>query len=104
MAKALLADSVMFLGDYSSAVNIIDEFLTENVNNIHIDEWVLKYSCLKSLLDSGYPSLQKRDEENAIKFTKKGKYVVVLTEQPDTGRGLIPTYGVRSIRFVININ
>ena len=38
------------------------------------------------------------------KFTKTGKYVVVLTEQPDTSRGLIPTYGVRSIRFVININ
>jgi hypothetical protein len=41
---------------------------------------------------------------HTIKFTKRGKYVVVLTEQPDTSRGLIPTYGVRSIRFVININ
>ena len=41
---------------------------------------------------------------HTIKFTKTGKYVVVLTEQPDTSRGLIPTYGVRSIRFEININ
>lgn len=41
---------------------------------------------------------------HTIKFTKAGKYVVVLTEQPDTSRGLIPTYGVRNIRFVININ
>ena len=41
---------------------------------------------------------------HTIKFTKVGKFVVVLTEQPDTSRGLIPTYGVRSIRFVININ
>ena len=41
---------------------------------------------------------------HTIKFTKAGKYVVVLTEQPDSSRGLIPTYGVRSIRFVININ
>ncbi len=41
---------------------------------------------------------------HTIKFTKTGKYVVVITEQPDTSRGLIPTYGVRSIRFVININ
>lgn len=41
---------------------------------------------------------------HTIKFTKKGNYVVVLTEQPDTSRGLIPTYGVRSVRFVININ
>ena len=41
---------------------------------------------------------------HTVKFTKTGKYVVVLTEQPDTSRGLIPTYGVRSIRFVININ
>jgi|GEM_PF-2509437 len=41
---------------------------------------------------------------HTIKFTKTGKYVVVLTEQPDTSRGLIPTYGVRSVRFVININ
>ena len=78
LAKALLADSVMYLGDYSSAVNIIDQFLTENVNNIHIDEWVLKYTCLKSLLDSGYPSLQKRDEKIAIKFTKKGEFEKAL--------------------------
>jgi len=41
---------------------------------------------------------------HTIKFTKTGKYVVVLTEQPDTSRGLTPTYGVRSVRFVININ
>jgi hypothetical protein len=41
---------------------------------------------------------------HTIKFTQTGKYVVVLTEQPDTSRGLIPTYGVRSIRFVINVN
>ena len=41
---------------------------------------------------------------HTIKFTQTGKYLVVLTEQPDTSRGLIPTYGVRSIRFVININ
>jgi uncharacterized delta-60 repeat protein len=41
---------------------------------------------------------------HTIKFTKTGKYVVVLTEQPDTSRGLMPTYGVRSVRFVININ
>jgi uncharacterized delta-60 repeat protein len=41
---------------------------------------------------------------HTVKFTTTGKYVVVLTEQPDTSRGLIPTYGVRSVRFVININ
>jgi hypothetical protein len=41
---------------------------------------------------------------HTVKFTKAGKYVVVLTEQPDTSAGLIPTYGVRSIRFVINVN
>ena len=41
---------------------------------------------------------------HTVNFTKSGKYVVMLTEQPDTSRGLVPTYGVRSIRFVININ
>ncbi len=41
---------------------------------------------------------------HTIKFTKTGKFVVVLTEQPDISRGLIPSYGVRSVRFVININ
>jgi len=41
---------------------------------------------------------------HTVKFNKAGKYVVVLTEQPDTSAGLIPTYGVRSIRFVINVN
>jgi uncharacterized delta-60 repeat protein len=41
---------------------------------------------------------------HTMKFTTPGKYVVVLTEQPDTSAGLIPSYGIRSIRFVININ
>jgi uncharacterized delta-60 repeat protein len=41
---------------------------------------------------------------HTVNFTKTGKYVVVLTEQPDTSRGLIPTYGARTIRFVIDIN
>jgi uncharacterized delta-60 repeat protein len=40
---------------------------------------------------------------HTVNFTKTGKYVVVLTEQPDTSRGLIPTYGARTIRFVIDI-
>jgi hypothetical protein len=41
---------------------------------------------------------------HTVKFTKTGKYMVVLTEQPDTSAGNSPTYGARSIRFVININ
>lgn len=41
---------------------------------------------------------------HTVKFTKTGKYVVVLTEQPDTSAGISPTYGARSIRFVINVN
>ena len=41
---------------------------------------------------------------HTIKFTKTGKYMVVLTEQPDISAGNSPTYGARSIRFVININ
>ena len=41
---------------------------------------------------------------HTIKFTKAGKYVVVLTEQPDTSAGISPTYGARSVRFVIKIN
>jgi uncharacterized delta-60 repeat protein len=41
---------------------------------------------------------------HTIKFTKTGRYIVVLTEQPDTSAGISPTYGARSIRFVININ
>jgi hypothetical protein len=41
---------------------------------------------------------------HTVKFTKPGRYIVVITEQPDTSKGLIPTYGVRSVRFVININ
>ena len=40
---------------------------------------------------------------HTLKFTKSGKYIVVLTEEPNTSLGLIPTYGIRSIRFVIDI-
>ena len=41
---------------------------------------------------------------HTVRFTKPGKYMVVLTEQPDISAGISPTYGARSIRFVININ
>lgn len=38
-----------------------------------------------------------------VKFAKPGKYVVVITEQPDLSVGSFPVYGIRSVRFVVSI-
>ena len=38
-----------------------------------------------------------------VQFTKKGQYLLVITEQPDLTAGLIPTYGFKTVRFLIDI-
>ena len=78
LAKALLADSLMYSGNYLEALNKIDEFLNEQTNLQDKDEWHLKYSCLKTLIEIGYPTSQIRDEKLAIIHTKNGDYEKAL--------------------------
>lgn len=74
LAKALLGDSLMYSGNYLLALNKIDEFLNEQTNLQNIDEWQLKYSCLKTLLESGYPTSQVRNEKLATIHAKDGDF------------------------------
>jgi len=60
--KALYADSLMFQGKYKDAKEVFDAYLMETIDNADKnDEWYLKFTCLSSLLESGYPPVQKRD-------------------------------------------
>lgn len=40
---------------------------------------------------------------HTIQFNQKGRYLLVITEQPDLTAGLIPTYGFKTVRFLIDI-
>jgi len=41
---------------------------------------------------------------HTIQFMQKGQYLLVITEQPDLTQGLIPTYGFKTVRFLISIS
>jgi hypothetical protein len=41
---------------------------------------------------------------HTIKFVQPGTYVIVLSEQPNTDAGLLPTYGYKNARFVLNVS
>lgn len=40
---------------------------------------------------------------HTIQFNQQGRYLLVITEQPDLTAGLIPTYGFKTVRFLIDI-
>jgi tetratricopeptide (TPR) repeat protein len=68
-AKALLGHTYIYLGNYQAAVEQIDKFLNEqNDNNTNTEEWQLWYSCLSTLLNSGYPKIQKRNKVLAEQY------------------------------------
>jgi tetratricopeptide (TPR) repeat protein len=59
--KALYANSLMFQGRYREAMELFDSYLTETKENFDKnEEWLLKFICLSSLMESGYPPIQKR--------------------------------------------
>jgi ubiquitin len=39
-----------------------------------------------------------------VKFSIPGRFLVLVTEQPDTTKPFIPVLGVRSVRFVVEVN
>jgi tetratricopeptide (TPR) repeat protein len=75
--KALYADSLMYSGYYEKAKILFDEYLSdsyyareasnesEHFNDNYNDWCHLKYSCLETLLQAGYPSSQKRNKNKA---------------------------------------
>ncbi|MBE8726242.1 DUF4365 domain-containing protein [Flavobacterium hungaricum] len=74
LAKALLADALLYSGKYLQALEKYDEFLNEiSVDCPNPDEWFLKYSCLKTILQNGYPETQTRDSMKANDFVEKGE-------------------------------
>ena len=72
LAKALLGDALLHLGEYESAVKYFDDFLTEQKDNTEInkEEWYLKYFCIHSLILNGFPKRQKRNPEEALDSLK----------------------------------
>lgn len=40
---------------------------------------------------------------HTIQFMQKGQYLLVITEQPDLTAGLIPTYGFKTVRFLVEV-
>ncbi|MGA1390952.1 MAG: hypothetical protein ACO316_03705 [Candidatus Nanopelagicales bacterium] len=40
---------------------------------------------------------------HTIQFSQKGQYLLVITEQPDLTAGLLPTYGFKTVRFLVDI-
>ena len=38
-----------------------------------------------------------------LKFTIPGKFLVLITEQPDTTKSFIPVLGIRTVRFVVEV-
>lgn len=38
-----------------------------------------------------------------LRFVESGRYIIVLTEQPLERKAVIPTYGVRSVRYVVEV-
>lgn len=73
--EAYIGDCLLFQGRYEEAVNIFDEFLTAQHKALeHLDEWSLKFTCLKTLLESDYPKEQNRNIALGIKYVKEEKY------------------------------
>jgi len=73
--KAYIGDCLLFQGKYGEAVNIFDEFLSDEHKTLeHLDEWSLKFTCLKTLLKNDYPKKQNRNIALGIKYVKEGKY------------------------------
>jgi tetratricopeptide (TPR) repeat protein len=74
-AKALLGDTLLFLGNYELAVKYFDEFLSEHKDNneINKEEWYLKYFCIHSLILNGYPKSQIRNIEESLNCLKTKK-------------------------------
>ncbi len=40
---------------------------------------------------------------HTIQFTQKGSYLIVITEQPDLSAQKIPTYGFKTVRFLVDV-
>lgn len=76
LAKAMLADCFMYMGDYGQALFLIDEFLNESYNKLeHLDEWHIKHLCFGALFYREYPKIQKRDSQQASLMIEKEDYL-----------------------------
>jgi tetratricopeptide (TPR) repeat protein len=75
LARGLLADCLMYSGEYALAIDQLDIFLTETHQKDHdLDEWYLKFSCLKTLLLNGHPDKQTRDFDLGVSLCREGKF------------------------------
>lgn len=73
MAKALLGDSLMYLGCYEDGLKYFDEFLIEQKDNENVnkEEWYLKYLCINTLILHGYAKNQKRNIKQSAELVNE---------------------------------
>jgi tetratricopeptide (TPR) repeat protein len=63
---ALYGDALMFSGGYKEALSLYDKYLLEtSPNDFFRHEISIKYTCLTTLINSGYPPHQKRNTAEA---------------------------------------
>lgn len=80
-AKALLAHSLIYLGNYQLAIEKLDEFLIESqkkADTLDLEEWQLWYYCLATLLKNDFPKHQIRNTELAQKLTEQNEFEKAL--------------------------
>jgi len=66
--KPLLADALMFSGQYQKALDLFSEYLDSTDDDC--DEWILKYICLDSMIDNYGIKEQVRKSNKALGMLK----------------------------------
>jgi len=79
LLKGYIGDCLLYQGKYEQACLLFDEFLMEKAQGKEsLDEWYLKFSCLKSLMEFGYPKAQQRDAGLANDLVREKKFEEAL--------------------------
>lgn len=63
---ALFGDALLFSGEYELAAKQFDYFLKNAKDVRAVHEFQLKYSCIATLIQNGYPTQQKRHPNQAV--------------------------------------
>ena len=100
--------SLPILGCNDKLVNVdVNEIVEFNVNGFTRQSDAHSYiqTPNKTWHDLGETILFTDQAANLhpLKFTIPGKFLVLITEQPDTTKSFIPVLGIRTVRFVVEV-
>jgi len=101
--------SLPILGCNDKLVNVgVNELVEFNVDGFTRQSDAHAYVQTPNSLwhDLGEATLYTDQAANLhpLKFNIPGRYLVVITEQPDTSKSFIPVLGIRSVRFVVQVS